>query len=167
VKELEASEAELRRLGYPAPSNPDGRMPSLYTYDRILDSELWGAHEGSYTRYGDVKPLLLAVDDRYVITHHGDEVRLRFDDAVLDDLPPGFERTFLVVADGFGKDMDLSSAFSETIEPLPFHGMTSYPYAPGETYPDDPAALRYREEFNTRRVGRDQANPFPKSTTTP
>ena len=166
VKELEASSAELRRLGYPAPFNPDGRMPSLYTYDRILDSELWGAHEGSYTRYGDVKPLLDVADDRYVVTHHGDEVRLTFDEAGLEDLPPGFERTFLLVADGFGKDMDLSSAFSETVEPLPFHGMKSYPYPPG-AYPDDAALRRYREEFNTRRVGRDEAHRFPKSTTRP
>jgi tetratricopeptide (TPR) repeat protein len=143
VKELEASAAELRRLGYPAPFNPDGRMPSLYTYDRILDSELWGAHEGDYTRYGDVKPLLAEVDDRYVITHHGDEVTLRFDAAALEDLRPGFKRTFLVVADGFGKDMDLNSAFPETIEPLPFHGTA---------YPDDTATRRYREEYNTRRV---------------
>jgi hypothetical protein len=167
VAELEASSAELRRLGYPAPFNPDGRMPSLYTYDRILDSELWGAHEGDYTRYGDVTPLLTVVDDRYVITHHGDEVRLSFDEADLDELRPGFERTFLVVADGFGKDMDLSSAFPETIEPLPFHGMTSYPYPSGESYPHDLAVRRYREEYNTRRVPRDKAHSFPKSTTRP
>ncbi len=152
VKELSASSAELRRLGYPAPFNPDGRTPSLYTYDRILDSELWGAHEGDYTRYGDVKPLLEEVDDRYVITHHGDEVQLRFDEAALETLRPGFKRTFLVVADGFGKDMDLSSAFSDTVEPLPFHGMKSYPYPPGVTYRDDPESRRHREEYNTRRV---------------
>ncbi len=152
VKEIEASKAELSRLGYPAPFNPDGRMPVLYTYDRILDSELWGAHQGDYTRYGDVKPLLAAVDDRYVITHHGDEVRLRFDEAELAAIPPGFARTFLVVADGFGKDMDLSSAFSETIDPLPFHGMSSYPYPAGPAQLDEPEVLRYREEYNTRRV---------------
>jgi hypothetical protein len=139
-------------------------MPSLYTYDRILDSELWGAHEGSYTRYGEVKALLESVDDRYVITHHGDEVRLSFD--AVGDLRPGLERTFLLVADGFGKDMDLSSAFSETVEPLPFHGMKSYPYPPG-SYPDDPALRGYREEFNTRHVPRDEARRFPKSTTRP
>jgi tetratricopeptide (TPR) repeat protein len=152
VNEVPASAAELRRLGYPAPFNPDGRMPSLYTYDRILDSELWGAHAGDYTRYGDVKPLLEDVDDRYVITHHGDEVRLRFDDAPLGELLPGFQRTFLVVADGFGKDMDLSSAFPDTIEPLPFHGMKSYPYPPEAARSDDPGARRYQEEYNTRRV---------------
>ncbi len=150
VKELAPAEAELRRLGYPAPFNPDGRKPSLYTYDRVLPSELWDAHEGDYTRYGDVRPLLTEVDDRYVVTHHGDEVRLSFDGEALADVPPGFERTFLVTADGFGKDMDVSSAFPDTVEPLPFHGMSSYPY-PENAYPVDPEALRYREEYNTRR----------------
>jgi hypothetical protein len=152
VNELDAKTAELRRLGYPAPFNPDGRMPSLYTYDRILDSELWGAHLGNYTRYGDVKPLLAEADDRYVITHHGDEVLLSFDEAPLGKLLPGFRRSFLVIADGFGKDMDLSSAFPDTIEPLPFHGMRTYPYPPEATYPDDPETRRYREEYNTRPV---------------
>ncbi len=151
VKELGVSSAELSRLGYPAPFNPDGRKPALYTYDRILDSELWGAHQGNYTRYGDVKALLEGVDDRYVITHHGDEVRLRFDERALPELPAGFERTFLLLADGFGKDMDLSSAFSETIEPLPYHGMESYPY-PSESVPEDAEVARYRDEYNTRRV---------------
>jgi hypothetical protein len=151
VKELEPSSAELRRLGYPAPFNPDGRMPSLYTYDRILDSELWDAHQGDYTRYGDVRPLLTDVDDRYVITHDGDEVRLSFEEAALGELRPGFHRTFLVAADGFGKDMDLSSAYPDTIEPLPFHGMKSYPYPSDSAYPEDPETRRYREEYNTRR----------------
>jgi tetratricopeptide (TPR) repeat protein len=154
VKELKPSRAELLRLGYPAPFNPDGRKPTLYTYDRILDSELWDAHQGNYTRYGDVKPLLEEADDRYVITHHGDEVRLGFDASALEELPAGSERTILVVADGFGKDMDLSSAFPDTVEPLPFRGMKSYPYPPEVAHPESPEGKRYREEYNTRRVPR-------------
>ena len=50
VSELSPSEARLRFRGYPAPYNPDGRQPSLYTYSEILPAELWGAHEGYYTR---------------------------------------------------------------------------------------------------------------------
>jgi hypothetical protein len=57
-----------------------------------------------------------------------------------------------LAADGFGKDMDLSSAYPDTIEPLPFHGMKSYPYPSDSAYLDDPEARRYREEYNTRRV---------------
>jgi cytochrome c-type biogenesis protein CcmH/NrfG len=155
VKELKPSSAELRRLGYPAPYDPDGRKPSLYTYDRILESELWGAHEGDYTRYGDVRPLLEKVDDRYVVTHDGDEVLLRFDGAALEPQSEGRERSYFVIADGFGKDMDLSSAFPDTVEPLPFHGMPSYPY-PAEwgRFLDDPLHRQYREEYNSRRVPR-------------
>jgi tetratricopeptide (TPR) repeat protein len=162
VKELSPASAELRFLGYPAPFDPDGRAPSIYTYDHILPTELWDTHEGYYTRYGDVKPLVQSVDDEYVITHHGDELRLTFSDAKLEKLPEGWERTFLVLADGFGKDMDWSSAYPETVEPLPFHGMTSFPYAPGEAFPDDPAHRRYRAEYDTRYVGKDEVSAFAK-----
>ncbi|MGH9332782.1 MAG: FG-GAP-like repeat-containing protein, partial [Vicinamibacteria bacterium] len=166
VKELEASSAELRRLGYPAPFRPDDRLPSLYTYDRILETELWGAHEGYYTRYGDVEGLVSDVDDRYVITHHGDELLLGFEE-VPEPPRPGYHRSFLVLADGFGKDMDLSSAFADTLEPLPFHGMASFPYSSEEGYPDDEEMRKYREKYNTRYVGKDKATPFGKSATTP
>jgi hypothetical protein len=153
VTELEPVEAELGFLGYPAPLDPDGRKPVLYTYDRILPRELWGAHEGDYTRYGDVTPLVLDVDDRYVVTHHGDELRLGFAESALPPLAPGFERTFLVVADGFGKDMDLSSAHSDTVAPYPYHAMPSYPYPPE-------ADRGFRDEYQTRHVSKDGANPF-------
>jgi hypothetical protein len=36
------------------------------------------------------------------------------------------------------------------VEPLPFHGMTRYPYSKEERYPESPAHLRYRKEYNTR-----------------
>ena len=32
-------------------------------------------------------------------------------------------------ADGYCKDMDLYTAFPDTVEPLPFHGMSYYPPA--------------------------------------
>ena len=164
VTELDAASAELRFTGYPAPFNPDGRAPSLYTYDRILETELWGAHEGYYTRYGDVRPLVDAIDDQYVITHHGDELRLTFEASALPELPDGWTRSFLAFADGFGKDMDLNSARPHRIEPLPFHGMTSYPYPADESFPESELHRRY----NTRYVGPDAANPFttrPKAGT--
>jgi Flp pilus assembly protein TadD len=153
VTELPPVSAELDFLGYPAPFNPDGRKPTLYTYDEILPKELWSAHEGYYTRYGDVRSLVLDVDDRYVVTHHGDELRLRFAESDLPPLAPGLERTFLVVADGFGKDMDLSSAFPDTVSPYPYHAMPSYPYPPGEEE-------RPRDEYQIRYVSKDEASPF-------
>jgi hypothetical protein len=50
--------------------------------------------------------------------------------------------------------MDLSSASPDHVEPLPFHGMTQYPYAPA----DAPASMNteaYRDyvaRYNTRIV---------------
>ena len=159
VTELAPAGAELRFTGYPAPYNPDGRAPSLYTYDRILDVELWGTHEGRYTSYGEVGPLLTAVDDQYVITHHGDELRLTFEETGLPPLPAGWTRSFFARADGFGKDMDLNSARPHRVEPLPFHSMTSYPYSADESFPG--GALH--ERYNRRYVGR--VNPFERWTT--
>jgi len=153
VHELAPREADLRFLGYPRPDDPDGRAPTLYTYDRIAKTDLWDAHEGDYTRYGNVRPLVESVDDRYVVTHHGDELRLTFDAKSLPALGPGWARSYFVVADGFGKDMDLNSARPLRLEPLPFHGMSSYPYPEGETVSDPSAWRRSLEEYNTRHVG--------------
>ena len=160
VTELAPAGAELRFTGYPAPYDPDGRKPALYTYDRILERELWGTHEGLYTSYGEVGPLLTSVDDQYVITHHGDELRLTFDESELPPLPEGWTRSFLARADGFGKDMDLNSARPHRVGPLPFHSMTSYPYPDSETFPG--GALH--ERYNRRYVGR--VSPFDRWTET-
>ncbi len=161
LSELSPSEARLRFRGYPAPYNPDGRQPSLYTYSEILPAELWGAHEGYYTRYGDVRPLLESIDDRYVVTHHGDEVLLTFEENELPKLPDGWSRTFLAFADGFGKDMDLNSARPHAVAPLPFHDMSSYPYPSDEHYPRSAEHQRYLETYNTRYVGPERRTPFP------
>ena len=108
---------------------------------------------GRYTRAGDVVPLLSAIDDQFVVSAPGDEVALSFDGTALDALPPGWTRTFLLYADGFSKEMNLHSSSPDRLEPLPFHGMSRYPYAPPEHYPRTPAHDRYRATYNTRIVG--------------
>jgi hypothetical protein len=159
VTELSPDRAELGFRGYPTPVSPDGRPPYLYDYSRISPTEVWDQHEGFYTRYGDVRELVESVDDRYVITKNGDELALSFAADRLPDLPAGWKRTFLVFADGFGKDMDVNSAYADTVEPLPFHAMKSYPYAPGETFPETDIHRRDREVYQTRRVERGGAIP--------
>ena len=96
-----------------------------------------------------MRPLLAAVDDRYVITRHGDEVALRF---AADLSPPatGTRRSFFVFTDGFGKDMDLNSARPHTVGPLPFHAMPGYPYAENAR---PPTLDRWTWEWNTRVIG--------------
>jgi hypothetical protein len=154
VTALEARAAVLRYRGFPALISPDGRPPERYDYAADQAGVQWKSHAGAYTRYGDVRELLAAVDDRYVITRPGDEIALEFAASGLPPLPEGWRRDYLVYADGFGKDMDLNSSRPETVEPLPYHGMASYP---PPLLPTDPTLaetlLAYRDFWNTRRVG--------------
>jgi hypothetical protein len=52
--------------------------------------------------------------------------------------------------DGWAKDADANTAFGQSVEPLPFHGMSQYPYPPNERFPDTERHRRYRAEYNTR-----------------
>src|SRR5262249_17832631 len=89
-------------------------------------------------------------DDRMVIMGSGDEMRLQFDARALPPVSPGWRRDFLLLVDGWAKDADANTAFSQTVLPLPFHRMSSYPYPAGEKYPDDELHTRYQREYNTR-----------------
>ena len=52
--------------------------------------------------------------------------------------------------DGWAKDADANTAFSQTVLPLPFHAMSRYPYPAREHYPDDAAHREYLREYLTR-----------------
>ena len=107
---------------------------------------------GRYTREGDVRELLLHSDDMFVISRPGDELSLSFEADKLPALPQGWTRTFLLYADGFSKEMDVNSASPDQVGPLPFHGMSKYPYAWPERYPLTEKRRMYLEKYNTRIV---------------
>ncbi len=163
VVRLDPVAADLRFVGYPEPFRPAGRPPGEYRYSNRRSVDTWGAHAGAYTRYGDVRPLLVAIDDRYVIARHGDEIRLRFEADAAPAPGPGRRRAFFVFADGFGKDMDINSARPHTVGPLPFHGMPQYPYPEG-AYPDSGALAAWRAEYNTRKIGPEARHGFLEET---
>lgn len=152
VTKLEPLRADLRWRGFPREYSPDGHRPLIYDYRTIEFFAPWKAHLGNYTRFGDVRELLLRADDLYVITRNGDEIQVDFDAHMLPSLPNGWKRTYLIFADGFGKDMDINSARPETIGELPYHSMKSYPYSPGDAYPNDKRHRDYLERYNTRTV---------------
>jgi tetratricopeptide (TPR) repeat protein len=156
VTTLMPSRASLMWRGFPREYSPDGRMPKFYDYRTIEPTAPWKAHLGNYTRYGDVRELLLEADDMYVITRSGDEIQLEFDGRNLPRLPAVWKRDFLVYADGFGKDMDIHSARPETIGELPFHGMKSYPYSAGDHYPTSKRYQEYLEKYNTRTISQQE-----------
>jgi len=152
VKEVPAASADLHFLGYARPYRPDGRPPDLYDYGKVDRSIPWRLMQGRYTRYGEVGELLNEFDDCYAIFGRGDEVTLRFPAAAFGPVPPGCRRSFLLKTAGYTKDMDLFSAHGDTVEPLPFAGMRSYPYGPDQRYPETEKTRSYRRRYNTRVV---------------
>lgn len=149
---LDPVTATLRWRGFSRETTPDGREPYGYDYERVSSGSPWKVMPGRYTREGDVRELLLDADDMFVISRPGDEISLSFDARSLPPLPAGWTRTFLLYADGFSKEMDINSASPDQVLPLPFHGMTKYPYGAGEAFPMTAARRAYMERYNTRLV---------------
>jgi tetratricopeptide (TPR) repeat protein len=145
---LANSEASVRFRGFSANKvHPQRKQPEQFFYEDSSPTSLWNPTPGKYTRYGDVRELVSKVDDRFVVMGSGDEVRLLFDGASLPALPKGWRRDFLLKVDGWAKDRDANTAFGQTVEPLPFHGMSTYPYDEArEKFPDS----AYRDEYNIR-----------------
>jgi tetratricopeptide (TPR) repeat protein len=154
VSRLDPVAADLNWRGFSAEEARDGREPLTYDYSRVSTVAPWKTLVGRYTREGDVRPLLRDVDDMYVISRPGDELSVRFDEAALPKLPSGWTRTFLVYSYGWSKEMNPRSASPDTIGPLPFSAMRSYPYGPGEHYPRSTKHREYMERYNTRIVSK-------------
>ena len=154
ITRVDPASADLRWRGFSAEVAPDGREPFGYDYSRVSTATPWMEMIGRYTREGDVAPLLRSVDDMYVVSRPGDELAISFDERLLPPLAHGQERTFLVYAYGWSKEMNPRSAAPETVAPLPFSAMTGYPYGPAEHYPRGRAHREYQERYNTRVVGR-------------
>jgi len=146
------ADAALRFRGYPRVVEGDPPADLTYVYEEVSRTGPYARHVGNYTRYGDVRGLLTKSDDRFVILGSGDELALQFDPSSLPALPAHWKRDYFFYADGFSKDMDFYAAYGETVEPLPFHAMRRYPYAPAEHYPSADNLLSYRLNYNTRHV---------------
>ena len=149
---LDPTRASLRWRGFSREVTPDGREPFGYDYNRVSLLSPWKVMPGRYTREGDVRELLMQTDDMFVISLPGDEISLSFDARKLPSLRPRWKRTFLLYSDGFSKEMDINSAIPDQVLPLPFHGMSGYPYPSTDRYPMTPARQAYMDRYNTRVV---------------
>ena len=149
---LKPDSADLHYRGFSEMYRPNPHAPHLFDYQKVTTDAQWRDLAGYYTRYGDVNPLLQEVDDMYVILNAGDEITVEFDASRLPILKADWVRDFILYSDGWDKDGDINTLTSQTVEPLPFHGMSAYPYPDDEHYPDDEAHRRYQLEYNTRRV---------------
>ena len=152
ITELTPDSADLHYRGFSDMYRPNSHAPHLFDYQKVTKTGQWRDLEGFYTRFGDVSPLLQEIDDMYVILNAGDEITVEFDVSRLPALKSGWKRDFILYSDGWDKDGDINTLTSQTVDPLPFHGMSKYPYPKTEHYPDDEAHQRYRLKYNTRRV---------------
>lgn len=144
--------ADLEFHGYPykIEGMPPGNVQ--YVYEKTSATGPYTRPFGTYTRYGDVLPLLTATDDKLAVFGSGDEVRLDFDPASLPTLPTGWVRDYFFAANGYEKDMDFYAAEGNYVAPLPFLSMGEYPYTPKKSFPLDDAHLNYLLEYNTRHM---------------
>ncbi len=143
--------ADLRFRGFSrARIDPARQEPEQFFYSNPLPASMWNPTPGLYTRFGDVAKLTGEVDDRFVIMGSGDELALEFDASSFPPVPAGHTRSFILAVDGWAKDRDANTAHSATVEPMPFHAMSQYPYPDTEHFPDSPLHRAWRKEFNTR-----------------
>jgi hypothetical protein len=144
--------ADLEYHGYPLKieGKPAGNVE--YVYEKVSATGPYTRPFGTYTRYGDVLPLLTATDDKLAVFGSGDEVRLDFDPSHLPALPKGWMRDYFFAASGYEKDMDFYAAEGNFVAPLPFLSMGEYPYTPKKSFPLDDAHVNYLLEYNTRHM---------------
>jgi len=121
--------ADLHHRGYSVINQKNDSSPEVPDYNRLSSSkQIWRDLIGYYTRFGDVRELLLRADDRYVIMNAGDEMSFRF--AEQSAPPAGWVRDYVIIGDGWIKDGDYNSTFSKTVLPLPYHAKNQYTTPP-------------------------------------
>jgi len=156
VKVLKPVSADLHYRGFSGTYRKGGRYgPHWFDYSVVHKEPKWRDLSGNYTRYGEVLPLLTESDNQYIILNAGDELSVEFDAKGGDELMKGWKRDFLIKNVGWVKDGDINTAYGNTVMPLPFHGMKSYPPSETDIYPNDPELHKYLLDYNTRIVTSD------------
>ena len=144
---LQPSGAELRYRGYSETDHLREEIPETPVYGKIANvTARWRDLVGYYTRFGDVRELLTAVDDRYVIMNAGDELRLRFDAPAAPRA--GWTRDYVLVGDGWNRDGDFNTRDSKTVQPLPSHRPANAVSAAIDLE-DDPVYRRHPDDWRT------------------
>ncbi len=163
---IRPSYANLHYRGYSTIHEANASSPEIPDYNHLASTtQIWPDLQGYYTRYGDVRPLLNKIDDRYVIMNAGDEISLHF------PVPPaheaGWVRDYVIAGDGWIKDGDYNSTDSATVRPLPYHARTVYdtsaaPLEDEWVYRHHPGDwLTWQTRYVTPEPFRDALNPYP------
>lgn len=128
--------ASLNFLGRPKNTfiKLKGKMP-YFDYYKIDKSPSKNLSKGNYTRYGEVRELVTQQDNQFVIMTTGDELKVKFDSSKLPPLKKGYKRDFLLYTFGFYKPNIACKPLFNSVEPLPFKAMSSYPYPKASIIP--------------------------------
>jgi hypothetical protein len=140
VRAVGASLASLSHAGRAPHTRATHEHPNVVEDGSLPDNQEalgWGA----FTRYGEVQELLGEADDMYVVMRHGDALEVAFPD--LPPPAPGLHRSLVIEAVLWYKHFPLG----DTVEPLPYIGMQTYPDG---GYPMDAAHAAYLAGWNTR-----------------
>jgi hypothetical protein len=166
VTHLAPEYADLHYRGYSTIQKANVSSPEIPDYNRLMSStQIWRDLSGYYTRFGDVRPLLSKVDDRYIIMNAGDELALRF--PALAPPPSGWVRDYVLSGDGWVKDGDYNSVDSATVRPLPYHARRMYD-TPPQPLEDEWVYRHYPEDwktYQTRYVASDYFEKVLRSST--
>jgi tetratricopeptide (TPR) repeat protein len=159
ITAIPLTRADLRFHGFllKIEGKPPGNVK--YVYEKASPTGPYTRPAGSYTRYGDVRPLLTASDDRMAVFGSGDEIALDFDPSRLPALPKNWSRDYFFVANGYEKDMDFYAFDGNNVAPLPFRAMGKYPY-PNNSYPLDDEHLNYLLNYNTRYMSGNESRGY-------
>ncbi|GMU73881.1 MAG: hypothetical protein AMXMBFR44_0800 [Candidatus Campbellbacteria bacterium] len=143
--------ADLHDFGGWHDFDKDGNVPDYYNVSPL--EEDYEDFPGYYTRFGDVTPLLEKRDDKFVILAKRDEITVK--NALPKIEPPtGYKRVYMLDVTGYYKALTKTMT-PMTVEPMPFSGMSAFPYPDTEHYPDTPEYQEYRAKYNTRYLSPD------------
>ena len=147
ITHLAPNYADLHYRGYSTIHKAGVSSPEIPDYNHLMAStQIWRDLTGYYTRFGDVRPLLNKVDDRYVIMNAGDELALRF--PALGPPAAGWVRDYVFAGDGWVKDGDYNSIDSATVAPLPYHARHLYD-TPPQLLEDEWVYRHHPEDWQT------------------
>jgi hypothetical protein len=138
----------LRYRGFSQTNHEKRDQPEVPVYGKIANvGQRWRDLIGFYTRFGEVVELVDRVDDRYVIMNAGDELQMSF--PVPQPPPAGWRRDFVLIGDGWVKDGDYNTSFSQTVQPLPSHDRRDYGGAATLELDGDAVYQRHAQDWQT------------------
>ncbi len=153
ITRLPVIEADLHYRGYSRVHQESRESPILFDYNDVDPGPRWLPVPGPFTRFGPVTELLHRPDSQYVVMSVGDELTLSFE--ALPPPAPGHRRTFVFYANGWLKDFDMNGEASDGVAPLPFEGMSRYPFDPRAERLPEPLR-QFHDRYTNRGAERER-----------